>query len=159
MTEPTQTTKKISRRDAIKLLGAVTGATVLANLPSKWSTPEIAKGVLPAHAQTSSTLFSFANCSGATGLTPNGLSNDLFLDAAITPAAAGISLNLALFSNSGVNVLSNPSGNKLTDSFGEVISFLLRINSNTSGAQIVFRWTFNNPAEGTDFCDSTITFA
>lgn len=45
--------KKISRRDAIKLLGAITGASVLANLPSKWSTPEITRGVLPAHAQTS----------------------------------------------------------------------------------------------------------
>ena len=46
--------KKLSRRDAIKLLGAATGATLLANLPSKWSTPELTQGVLPAHAQTSS---------------------------------------------------------------------------------------------------------
>ena len=45
--------KKISRRDAIKLLGAVAGATALANLPSKWSKPELVSGVLPAHAQTS----------------------------------------------------------------------------------------------------------
>lgn len=46
-------TKKISRRDAIKLLGAAAGATLLANLPSKWKTPELTSGVLPAHAQTS----------------------------------------------------------------------------------------------------------
>lgn len=46
--------RKLSRREAIKLLGVATGATVLANLPSKWSTPELAQGVLPAHAQTSS---------------------------------------------------------------------------------------------------------
>ena len=45
--------KKLSRRDALKLLGAAAGASVLANLPSKWNTPEIASGVLPAHAQTS----------------------------------------------------------------------------------------------------------
>jgi hypothetical protein len=45
--------KKISRRDAIKLLGAAAGASVLANLPTKWNTPEIVSGVLPAHAQTS----------------------------------------------------------------------------------------------------------
>ena len=44
---------KISRRDAIKLLGAVAGATMLANLPSKWNTPELVRGSLPAHAQTS----------------------------------------------------------------------------------------------------------
>lgn len=45
--------KKISRRDAIKVLGAAAGASVLANLPTKWSKPELATGVLPAHAQTS----------------------------------------------------------------------------------------------------------
>lgn len=48
--------KTLSRRDAIKLLGAATGATLLANLPSKWSTPELTSGVLPAHAQTSTSL-------------------------------------------------------------------------------------------------------
>ena len=47
------TEKKISRRDAIKMLGAVAGTSVLANLPSRWSTPELTTGVLPAHAQTS----------------------------------------------------------------------------------------------------------
>lgn len=51
MTNPAP--KKLSRRDAIKLLGAAAGASVLVNLPSKWSTPELASGVLPAHAQTS----------------------------------------------------------------------------------------------------------
>ena len=45
--------KKLSRRDAIKLLGAAAGAAALANLPSKWSKPELVSGVLPAHAQTS----------------------------------------------------------------------------------------------------------
>jgi hypothetical protein len=47
--------KKLSRRDAIKVLGAAAGATLLANLPSKWKTPELASGVLPAHAQTTPT--------------------------------------------------------------------------------------------------------
>jgi len=44
---------KLTRRDALKILGAAAGASVLANLPSKWSTPELTSGVLPAHAQTS----------------------------------------------------------------------------------------------------------
>ena len=47
--------KKLSRRDAFKILGATLGATVLANLPSKWSKPELVSGVLPAHAQSTST--------------------------------------------------------------------------------------------------------
>lgn len=49
-------TNKISRREAIKLLGAAAGASVLANLPSKWSKPELTGSTLPAHAQTSSSL-------------------------------------------------------------------------------------------------------
>ena len=43
----------LSRRDALKVLGAAVGATLLANLPQKWSAPELVSGVLPAHAQTS----------------------------------------------------------------------------------------------------------
>lgn len=49
----TEQPKKLSRRDAIKLIGAAAGASVLANLPSKWTKPEVTAGVLPAHAQTS----------------------------------------------------------------------------------------------------------
>jgi hypothetical protein len=45
--------KQLSRRDALKVLGAATGASMLANLPEKWSSPELLSGVLPAHAQTS----------------------------------------------------------------------------------------------------------
>ena len=45
--------KKITRREAIKILATATGVSLLANIPSKWSKPEISGGVLPAHAQTS----------------------------------------------------------------------------------------------------------
>lgn len=54
--------KKLSRRDALKLLGAVAGATALANLPSEWSKPEVVRGVLPAHARTSSLGLQILSC-------------------------------------------------------------------------------------------------
>lgn len=44
---------KLSRREALKTLAALTGAATLATLPDQWSTPVIETGVLPAHAQTS----------------------------------------------------------------------------------------------------------
>jgi len=44
---------KLNRRDAIKVLGAAAGASVLANIPAKWSKPELVGSELPAHAQTS----------------------------------------------------------------------------------------------------------
>jgi hypothetical protein len=43
----------ISRRQALKLLTAVSGAVTLANLPGKWSKPLLKVGILPVHAQTS----------------------------------------------------------------------------------------------------------
>ena len=44
---------KLSRREAIKILGTTAGASLLANLPAKWSRPELSGGFVPAHAQTS----------------------------------------------------------------------------------------------------------
>ena len=49
---------KLSRREAIKLLGATAGASLLANIPAEWSKPELSGSVLPAHAQTSCSEFS-----------------------------------------------------------------------------------------------------
>jgi hypothetical protein len=53
------TEKKLSRRDAMKILGAAIGAAALANLPSKWDKPELAQGVLPAHARQSAGFFCY----------------------------------------------------------------------------------------------------
>ena len=44
---------KLSRREAIKILGTATGASLLANIPAKWSRPEVTGSQLPAFAQTS----------------------------------------------------------------------------------------------------------
>jgi hypothetical protein len=43
----------LSRREALKILAATTGAVALSNLPSRWETPLIESGQLPAHAQAS----------------------------------------------------------------------------------------------------------
>ncbi len=51
----TQEPKKVSRRQAIKLLTATAGVATLASLPNKWVKPVLNAGVLPAHAQTSLT--------------------------------------------------------------------------------------------------------
>ncbi len=45
--------QKISRRQALKLLTAVSGAITLSSLPNQWSKPLLKVGILPAHAQTS----------------------------------------------------------------------------------------------------------
>ena len=47
------TTKKLTRRDALKALGAALGGTALAALPPVWSKPALAAGQLPEHARQS----------------------------------------------------------------------------------------------------------
>ena len=69
----TRQPKRLSRRDALKLLGTVTGASVLANLPSKWSKPGLSMGVLPAHAQTSGTSQTFTGLGPHTFTVPSGV--------------------------------------------------------------------------------------
>ena len=43
----------LSRRQALKTIAAMTGAVTVTQLPSKWVSPVLTTGVLPAHAQTS----------------------------------------------------------------------------------------------------------
>ena len=45
--------RKLSRRHAIKAIGAALGAGVLASLPARWLKPVVSSGVLPAHAAAS----------------------------------------------------------------------------------------------------------
>lgn len=45
--------QKLSRRDLLKLLAASAGAAALSTVPTKWVTPIVEVGALPAHAQAS----------------------------------------------------------------------------------------------------------
>ncbi len=52
MNDP-QKKNTVSRRQALKTIAAITGAATLTQLPTKWASPILTSGVLPAHAQTS----------------------------------------------------------------------------------------------------------
>lgn len=153
MTAPTR--KKISRRDAIKLIGAVTGATVLANLPSKWSTPEIAKGVLPAHAQTSQVglVCNTYHLVDAYGLRP------FLIGVVLVPDQAGIVLNWSVVLTGGANFVdpTEPtSGTALTRGAG---ASYYGGNVNTPGGSgWIVTWSYNNPSDGSGTCNQVITF-
>jgi hypothetical protein len=153
--------KKISRRDAMKVLGAAAGATLLANLPSKWSKPELTNGVLPAHAQTSGILLTFTNIGFISGLVKSGDSTKVSAPLGapgcafdgihwveISEQIANIPLVLEVTSDGPVNWFtpgSNPTGIYYTDSKGKV-----EINLNMQySSDIVFTWTFKNASDGT----------
>jgi hypothetical protein len=152
------TSKKLSRRDAIKVLGAATGAVVLANLPTKWSKPELISGVLPAHAQTSTSLpFAMAGCGVAGTLCAD--TNSLVT---ITPAASGIPMRyLVIPSNPGGTII-NPAaltGVIPTDGSG-VADLYLQINFSTFniGDTFTINWSFENSSDGTGTCQQVHTY-
>lgn len=161
MTELKQKSKKISRRDAIKLLGAVTGATVLANLPSKWSTPQLASGVLPAHAQTSSILHTLTCDLNQDVNEPD--SDQYTSGVTISPATSGIVMRWTMTLN---NVALAISGDPTTSiavtngsGYASVGTPLVTIINFALGLAITtVTWSFENASDGTGSCDQTFTF-
>ena len=118
---------KLSRREAIKVLGTAAGASLLANLPAKWSKPEVAGSVLPAFAQTSCTV----NAASFT-ITPN----------------EPFTINLTIYLN------GSPAGNYLVPDEGLTLDFpcgsigCLEVFINTislAGGTITFS-TFTSPS-------------
>ena len=139
MPEPS---KKLSRRDAIKLIGAAAGASVLASLPTKWMKPEITTGVLPVHAQTSWP-YSFVACDPSSG-EDTIISGTLH--AQITP----------ITNNTGVSVSLNPSGTYQTDGSGQANSSTYQL-AGVSPQSITLEWTFvDNPSAPS--CKTTFTW-
>ena len=53
--------QSVSRRDALKTLAAIGGATALSTIPSQWQKPIVQVGALPAFAQASPGQFPFTN--------------------------------------------------------------------------------------------------
>ena len=153
-----QTPRKLSRRDALKILGAAAGASVLANLPSKWTKPEIAAGVLPAHAQTSG---GHSILAAAIGLDNGNFCQPQISTATITPPTPGIPLHYVITLSNSSTVITSPAltGTVSTDASG-VASLTITID-NTSpfnvGDTITITWSFVNPSDGTGSSSVVIT--
>ncbi len=151
--------KKLSRRDAIKVIGAVAGASVLANLPSKWTKPELATGVLPAHAQTSqfSQLGLVCNTFHAIdAYTVRGL----VIGVNLSSAQAGIVLNWSIVLTGGasfVNPAEPTSGTAVTVFTGNASYNGGDVNT-PAGSGWIVTWSFNNPSDGSGTCNQVATF-
>ena len=107
MTDPAN--KKLSRRDAMKILAASAGAIALANLPSQWSKPGLEVGVLPVHAQTS--VVPEPHTLPADGIQTASFCQptDLTSSVAISPADAGIALNYSISTTGGTVTITAPA--------------------------------------------------
>lgn len=153
---PKTAAKKISRRDAIKILTAAAGAATLANLPAQWSKPGFEMGVLPAHAQTSALLRTLAAEAdkGPFGInicSPDNITSSV----TISPAASSISMSYSIVASSEITIHSPAlTGTAMTDATGVAT---IIINAETSGGgTIAVTWSFTNASDGTGSDTQTI---
>jgi hypothetical protein len=152
-------TKQISRRDAMKLLGAAAGASALANLPGKWHTPELTAGVLPAHAQTSVGARVIKSCVpistgpiSADGPSPS-MDPPVFTltsEVQISPGDTGVSMH---YKNVLTNLTSpDPLEGDVPTTLG-LASVTFHVTPSGGVASAVVTWTFTSLADGTGSCD------
>ena len=150
------TKNKITRREALKLLGAATSASLLANLPSKWSKPELTNGVLPAHAQTSCGPLTFTSAInqnfGSSAYINTGRGCDQSMDIVVQISAAQ-SVPLLLQTNVIGSVTWNepnppaptaPDGTYYTNSSGQLTLHIDMFWDNF----VYFNWSFLNASDG-----------
>jgi len=137
------TKRKISRRDAMKLLAAAVGAATVANLPAEWSKPGLEAGVLPAHAQTSSNLLAGPDVD-VTDCQANVVST-----VTIAPVATGILMRYDIATTGSVtfNPPGSSTGTVATNPNG--IASLPISSFNLYNGSIIVTWSFDNPADGT----------
>ena len=138
--------KEISRRDAIKILAAVAGATALVNLPDKWTKPGMEVGVLPAHAQTSLGLHTLAAWLNGTA----SMCGPFDMGVTITPPTSGIVMRYVITPGAGVTITSPAlTGTVPTNASGNAI---LSITINTAtiapGQTVTVTWSFENASDG-----------
>ena len=150
--------KKLSRRDAFKILGATLGATVLANLPSKWSKPEVISGVLPAHAQATCGPLTFLGSGSIVNVGQNGTYAP---SVTISSPTANISLNLSASSISGgaISPVVGPIGTYLTNAGGTATAApAIPYSFGILDGTITFTWSFVNASDGCDIQDIQLSY-
>ena len=142
-------TKKISRRDAMKILAVVAGASALASVPSKWTKPGLDIGVLPVHAATSG---GHTLAAGASDPAAN-FCFDLISTVTITPPTPGILMHYAISTSGKVSVTSPAAltGAVSTDASG-IATLSISVDTSSgafdAGAIVTVTWTFENASDG-----------
>ena len=155
-----KSSKKISRRDALKILMAAGGATALANVPGKWVAPGLSVGALPAHAQTSGghTLTIDQN-----KLFDAGESRvDVTSNISIVPGAAGIPMLYSVSYTDSSNADKSaylkdpPTGEINTDGSGRA-TYVVSFYNSFEDDLVKVTWSFKNASDGSGSGTQTFT--
>jgi len=131
------TKKQISRREAMKVLGAAIGGSALATLPPVWKEPALITGNLPAHAQTSCETIFLTTSINSINILSFGT------DGSVTPPNSTINYQLMVIGSGTIGGQKNLAGSFLTDGSGNGDSGALGIPENFIDGdqiQLSFSW-------------------
>lgn len=147
------TMKKLSRRDAIKLLGAAIGGAALSTIPPKWSKPALAAGELPEHARQSAVTSVVAGPDLVSGL---GCDSSSTFDstAQITPARGGVLLRYDIVVATAPATILTPTPGTIATAGDGSVSMTINAFS-IGGGSVTVTWSFVNPADGTGSSSQT----
>lgn len=139
------TQKKISRRDAIKILSAALGGAALSAIPPKWSKPALAASQLPEHARQSVLASIVAN--PITSML--GCQNKSTFDssAQIFPPRGGVFLRYEITEAIPPTTIVTPSPGTIPTANDGSASVTINASSAGGGA-VTVTWSFVNPADG-----------
>jgi len=150
--------KKITRREAIKVLGAAAGASLLANIPAKWSKPELTGGALPAHAQTSIVYTLLCDDPVQLELEPD---SDSYLSGVTVNPVPNPSINmrwtLTLINVTLDNGADPTTGLVPTDGSGyaSILTPPVTVVNAAQTSGVTVTWSFENLPNNSDTCDQT----
>jgi hypothetical protein len=149
------TEKKISRRDAMKILGAAIGGAALSTLPPQWSKPALAASQLPEHARQSA-YGAYNIVADADVINGLGCSNSQMTSTAtVTPHTAEFLLRYDIAGSDASVTFTTPTpGTVLT--VNGVATVTVQGFSTGSGTLTV-TWSFANPADGTASASQAFT--
>jgi hypothetical protein len=149
---------QFTRRELLKSLAALGGAVAASSLlPEKWSRPQVGAGALPAHAQSTLCAPPYEIDRCTIDLIQN-LGLELTTSAWILPPCPGIEMFVRLFVIVELEqpyTLEYPSPPSIsTDANGKVTWSTTVIDFPQGAVQIYAEWSFLNPADGSDSCET-----
>ena len=148
---------QLTRRQLLKILAALGGAVTASSLlPEKWSRPQVGAGALPAHAQSTLCIppYEIDHCTIDVILN-SGM--ELTTSAWIAPACPGIQMALSIYIRVEIDRQPErkPFTGLLTDSSG-MASATIDFNLPPGIASIYAKWSFLDPADGSDTCTTDV---
>ncbi len=152
---------KLSRRDALKVLGTVIGATALTGLTPEWTKPALAAGELPSQGRLSAAPHTLSCDVDDEDLESNVEKAPITVTSGvtITLATSGILMQyIVSFSSDDGSIISpNPLSGTATTNAAGYAKVDVEYKDFSNGDGFTVTWSFDDSDDGTGTCEQTFT--